>query len=67
MGRGIELRQQVQCNRGHRDLAADEGLDVRQPDGVFLAAEADRIAFGAGPEASYITGANLTVDGGTNA
>ena len=25
------------------------------------------VAFGAGPEASYITGANLTVDGGTNA
>jgi NAD(P)-dependent dehydrogenase (short-subunit alcohol dehydrogenase family) len=25
------------------------------------------VAFVAGPEASYITGANLTIDGGTNA
>jgi 3-oxoacyl-[acyl-carrier protein] reductase len=25
------------------------------------------VAFVAGPEAGYITGANLTVDGGTNA
>jgi 3-oxoacyl-[acyl-carrier protein] reductase len=25
------------------------------------------VAFVAGPEAAYITGANLTVDGGTNA
>jgi 3-oxoacyl-[acyl-carrier protein] reductase len=25
------------------------------------------VAFVAGPEASYITGSNLTVDGGTNA
>jgi len=25
------------------------------------------VAFVAGPEASYITGGNLTVDGGTNA
>ncbi len=28
---------------------------------------ASLVAFIAGPEASYITGANLTIDGGTNA
>lgn len=28
---------------------------------------ASLVAFVAGPEAAYITGANLTVDGGTNA
>jgi 3-oxoacyl-[acyl-carrier protein] reductase len=28
---------------------------------------ADTVAFVAGPEASYITGANITVDGGMNA
>jgi 3-oxoacyl-[acyl-carrier protein] reductase len=28
---------------------------------------AGKVAFVAGPESSYINGANLTVDGGTNA
>ena len=42
---------------------ADTGLDrYGQVDEV-----AALVAFVAGPESSYITGANLTVDGGTNA
>ena len=32
-----------------------------------VAEVAARVAFVAGPESSYITGANLTVDGGMNA
>jgi hypothetical protein len=36
-------------DRFDRNLAADVGLDVGQADGIFLAAEADRVAFGSSP------------------
>src|SRR5690606_9885987 len=40
---------QLPGHRLGRDLLLDEGLDVRQPDGVALAGEADRVALGAQP------------------
>ena len=41
--------ERVVVERGDRNLAADEGLDVRQRDRVSLAAEADRVTRGARP------------------
>ena len=42
-----DLRQHVGADRLVRNFAADVFFDVRQRNGVFLAREADRIAFGA--------------------
>ena len=45
----VELGQQFRGHRGDWNLVADKGLDVGQANGIFLAAETDRIAVGAGP------------------
>ena len=50
-------------NRNERDLAGKVALvTLWHVDEI-----AAMVAFVAGPESSYITGANLTVDGGMNA
>src|SRR6185503_15025628 len=43
-----DFRKQILRDRCDRDLASDVRLDVRQRHDVLLAAEADRVAFGAG-------------------
>ena len=52
---------------GTRGLVAESDLvvSVCPPDAALEVAAL--VAFVAGPESSYINGANLTVDGGTNA
>jgi NAD(P)-dependent dehydrogenase (short-subunit alcohol dehydrogenase family) len=64
-GRGAQTVEEIERSGGKaRFLAADLGNPA---DYGHVEEVAALVAFVAGPEASYITGANLTVDGGTNA
>jgi 3-oxoacyl-[acyl-carrier protein] reductase len=44
-----------------------KAIEVDGGKAIAIQADAALVAFVAGPESSYIAGANLTVDGGTNA
>ncbi len=60
------LRQRAEVALGNERLPDQDSANVA---GANLKVEevAALVAFIVGPESSYITGANLTVDGGTNA